>query len=370
MAETVQADSDEEPVEPTLVLQLPTEAANPLQSSHTTAPANSDVVCSPVQQNNQSDSIPPAAVPTAVIGSLGTALTARTSQDSVVAATAANPLPAKPLSASSAPGVITDSVQDSKPASVSMLRPSMRHVGSVVTPVEGGGHELGLALQPVPTSMLEEQAGPPTKQSSIWGRQSRIPAGGTAIAEGQRPLIEQQPSILEKQTDAAGGQAGADGVVGWPNAEAAPGTQQGAFFGGQDCTFGAQATTVEGRATTAVRQAMASEGLTSITEGQVAVHKGQGSNPDGQETVSDACCVCQSGQDGEIMLLCDKCDQPAHLGCAGVEAVPEGDWFCPFCTAVMVRCPPVVAHFPMPHTCASRPVVGFTQWHSIWQHES
>lgn len=55
------------------------------------------------------------------------------------------------------------------------------------------------------------------------------------------------------------------------------------------------------------------------------------------DTISEACCVCKFAEDGEVMLLCDKCDQPAHLGCVGVDTVPEGDWFCPSCISVMVH---------------------------------
>ena len=58
---------------------------------------------------------------------------------------------------------------------------------------------------------------------------------------------------------------------------------------------------------------------------------------EGQDTISEACCMCQSAEDGEVMLLCDGCDQPAHLGCVGLETVPAGDWFCPSCTALQVK---------------------------------
>ncbi len=88
------------------------------------------------------------------------------------------------------------------------------------------------------------------------------------------------------------------------------------------------------------------EGQVDVFDGQNTIPEGQSTKPDrhatasdgqvdGQDTISDACCVCHSGEDGEIMLLCDKCDKPAHLGCVGMEAVPEGDWFCATCTAIM-----------------------------------
>lgn len=98
---------------------------------------------------------------------------------------------------------------------------------------------------------------------------------------------------------------------------------------------------VEGHAT-------AAEGRTAKRDGQslgADDHKGTadsvialGDKPAVlEDTISEACCVCKFAEDGEIMLLCDECDQPAHLGCVGVDSVPEGDWFCPSCTSAMVR---------------------------------
>lgn len=102
-------------------------------------------------------------------------------------------------------------------------------------------------------------------------------------------------------------------------------------------------------------------GHATAADGQAAKHDGQSLSADGQdattnwpilalagaepavldETVSEACCVCKCAEDGEIMLLCDKCDQPAHLGCVGLDTVPEGDWFCPSCTSAMVCILPI-----------------------------
>ncbi len=102
-----------------------------------------------------------------------------------------------------------------------------------------------------------------------------------------------------------------------------------------------------GQSTLPERQATLLEGQVAVSDGQNTIPEGQSTKHDkhaaasdgqvdGQDTISDACCICHSGEDGEIMLLCDKCDQPAHLGCVGMEAVPEGDWFCPTCTVIMV----------------------------------
>jgi hypothetical protein len=50
---------------------------------------------------------------------------------------------------------------------------------------------------------------------------------------------------------------------------------------------------------------------------------------------SDACYVCGVGDDGDILLLCDSCDNACHLGCCkpARKTVPKGDWFCAQCKA-------------------------------------
>ena len=51
--------------------------------------------------------------------------------------------------------------------------------------------------------------------------------------------------------------------------------------------------------------------------------------------VSTACQVCKSTGDDDAMLLCDGCDHGYHTYChqPPIEDVPEGDWFCPACSA-------------------------------------
>uniref|UniRef100_A0A453IB38 PHD-type domain-containing protein n=1 Tax=Aegilops tauschii subsp. strangulata TaxID=200361 RepID=A0A453IB38_AEGTS len=47
------------------------------------------------------------------------------------------------------------------------------------------------------------------------------------------------------------------------------------------------------------------------------------------DTESDSICsICNEG--GEI-LLCDNCPSSFHHACVGLEATPEGSWYCPSC---------------------------------------
>ena len=49
-----------------------------------------------------------------------------------------------------------------------------------------------------------------------------------------------------------------------------------------------------------------------------------------EKVFDDQCCmIC--GDVGEL-VVCDGCDEAAHLACVGLDAVPEGEWHCPTCT--------------------------------------
>ena len=52
------------------------------------------------------------------------------------------------------------------------------------------------------------------------------------------------------------------------------------------------------------------------------------------EMTDDRCCfVCDDPEDeeGNDLLICDGCECVGHLRCVGVDAVPDGDWFCAAC---------------------------------------
>ncbi|XP_078390715.1 bromodomain adjacent to zinc finger domain protein 2A-like isoform X1 [Cetorhinus maximus] len=48
-----------------------------------------------------------------------------------------------------------------------------------------------------------------------------------------------------------------------------------------------------------------------------------------------SCQICRKGDKDEFLLLCDNCDQGCHTYCLKpkIVEIPEGDWFCPICTA-------------------------------------
>ena len=49
------------------------------------------------------------------------------------------------------------------------------------------------------------------------------------------------------------------------------------------------------------------------------------------DTSDTTCMVCGLTSDPFIVLLCDGCDNEAHLACVGLSHVPEGEWFCSSC---------------------------------------
>jgi len=60
------------------------------------------------------------------------------------------------------------------------------------------------------------------------------------------------------------------------------------------------------------------------------VNDSDDNNDDEDEAI---CAVCWESTDSDsaIVLLCEGCEDEVHLTCAGLEAVPDGDWFCKAC---------------------------------------
>ena len=177
------------------------------------------------------------------------------------------------------------------------------------------------------------------------GQQATGPDGQTGSPEGQATPPEGQAASPEGQATAHDGQTGRsegqatalDGQTGSPEGHAtAPDGQTGS----QTPVVTQQTGGTEGQAAVADGQtdwqgSAAADGHDATADKHTALTNGVPAHL--SDTISEACCVCNSAEDGEVMLLCDKCDQPAHLGCVGVDIVPEGDWFCPSCISVMVH---------------------------------
>ncbi|CAI9095677.1 OLC1v1031673C1 [Oldenlandia corymbosa var. corymbosa] len=51
----------------------------------------------------------------------------------------------------------------------------------------------------------------------------------------------------------------------------------------------------------------------------------------------DACVVCA---DGGNLTCCDKCNSTYHHKCVGLEVVPRGSWYCPYCVCKFCGDPP------------------------------
>ena len=61
----------------------------------------------------------------------------------------------------------------------------------------------------------------------------------------------------------------------------------------------------------------------------------------GEEEVEeeDVCYVCHASEEGEVLLLCDGCDNACHLTCCNprLKRVPRGDWYCQPCKDSMAE---------------------------------
>jgi hypothetical protein len=55
-------------------------------------------------------------------------------------------------------------------------------------------------------------------------------------------------------------------------------------------------------------------------------------------TCSENCMICKKNIDEHLLLLCDKCKfNICHTYCAGLELIPDEDWFCFDCRGVKTR---------------------------------
>eukprot|EP01139_Manchomonas_bermudensis_P009924 Amastigsp_a339698_90.p1 type:complete len:358 gc:universal Amastigsp_a339698_90:32-1105(+) len=58
---------------------------------------------------------------------------------------------------------------------------------------------------------------------------------------------------------------------------------------------------------------------------------GEGEEDSDASDDADFCVGCGLRTPEAILLLCDGCDASWHPECARVDAIPDGDWFCPLC---------------------------------------
>ncbi|KAJ4008625.1 hypothetical protein NW752_009743 [Fusarium irregulare] len=57
-----------------------------------------------------------------------------------------------------------------------------------------------------------------------------------------------------------------------------------------------------------------------------------GENPEeDEEEPGNPCPICNSSEREDVLLLCDSCDAAYHTHCIGLEAIPDGDWYCMEC---------------------------------------
>lgn len=52
-----------------------------------------------------------------------------------------------------------------------------------------------------------------------------------------------------------------------------------------------------------------------------------------EDALDEFCHVCGKSEEGDVLLLCDGCDNGCHLTCCNppLKHIPKGDWFCKEC---------------------------------------
>ena len=58
-----------------------------------------------------------------------------------------------------------------------------------------------------------------------------------------------------------------------------------------------------------------------------------------EDESEDVCHICHQSEEGEVLLLCDGCDNACHLQCCDppLKRVPRGDWYCAPCKDVIAK---------------------------------
>ncbi|CAI7788272.1 unnamed protein product [Closterium sp. NIES-53] len=124
-------------------------------------------------------------------------------------------------------------------------------------------------------------------------------------------------------TGASAARGGGGGGVAVGNGTVREAGGRGAAGGGQE----------EGKGEGAARKVVRVKGLGSKVKGAGGEVGGEGAEGEGgageRSDYSDV--LCRLCGDGGELLCCDACPATLHLPCAGLQALPGGNWFCPAC---------------------------------------
>ena len=69
------------------------------------------------------------------------------------------------------------------------------------------------------------------------------------------------------------------------------------------------------------------KGIDKVKRGTQEANKERATN-----RVDGGCGVCGGAEQWDAILLCDKCEGEYHYFCVNLDAIPDGEWFCPQCS--------------------------------------
>ncbi|PSC70702.1 Bromodomain adjacent to zinc finger domain 2A [Micractinium conductrix] len=162
-----------------------------------------------------------------------------------------------------------------------------------------------------------EQAAPEVAAAAAVAAQEAVPTTEEQQAAAKQAAAEAAAAEQQDESlDAVLAQEAAEGVAG--EAEAAAEMQ------------------VDGAADEAAQEALQeAASQRQQPQPQAEAEGSDGEEEDEGEDEEDYCHLCGQSDEGDVLLLCDSCDNACHLSCCNppLKRVPKGDWFCVECSA-------------------------------------
>ena len=162
--------------------------------------------------------------------------------------------------------------------------------------------------------------------NTVWGIARGMEVHDVAETNPQAHLAALTRSIAHAAAS-PGPTGGGGGVAGEPSPLAAGDAGDAGAAGAAGATLGSRSASASSTGAAAM-----------VKAGSLAVYGGAAVAAEmAMRLAATICYVCGSGDNDEMLLMCENdaagCTRAAHTYCVGLDAVPEGEWFCGKCAA-------------------------------------